>query len=83
MSIPPAPEPSANWSFSADQGVTCPECSADLTGLNWIMGRPDPGLTEDIVTGMSLIPCGHILASPPWDMTHGARGALRLKKTGD
>jgi len=34
-------------------------CKALLSGLDWITGEQQ---------GMSLVPCGHVLDTPPWHL---------------
>lgn len=60
-------EPLPHWAFSPDHGITCPECEAVLTGLNWVLGD------DDQLTAMSLVPCGHQLPTKTWELSFSGR----------
>lgn len=78
------PNTAPDWAFSADQELTCPECSTLLAGLNWVMSEPvteeiAEGVTQTsgmVVTGMKLVPCDHVLDADTWELQYTGRDRL-------
>jgi hypothetical protein len=74
------PEEAPDWAFSPDTGITCPECDALLSGLNWKMSQPkivnstpSEVTAEATMTAMILVPCGHELPTDIWELTFSGR----------
>lgn len=66
----------SNWNFGEDQKVTCPECEASVTGLDWVLD--DKG---EQVTGAQVFPCAHVISIPPYQFgPTGSTGALKFTK---
>jgi hypothetical protein len=66
-----------NWAFPG-QGIRCPECNADLEGLDWTQDE------NQVVTGAQVFPCEHVIPIPPWRFgPSGSRGELRFTKIGE
>ena len=64
------PEEAPDWAFSPDTGLTCPDCGALLSGLNWKIEGKDE---QAKATAMILVPCGHQLATDVWELAFSGR----------
>ncbi len=73
-----------DWSFSSAQDLHCPLCDELLSGLNWTVAQDGEYLLAEEVTvqpaphvsAMVLIPCGHELPVPPWELKFSGRNRV-------
>lgn len=68
-----------DWAFGPDLKIKCPTCKKESVGFNWIAGEGE----DAVPAGMTVLPCGDQLSTPPWKLDVSGRGNVTYVRSAE